>query len=162
MKLYQNDIPVRIKNIIKSKNFASLEQFYSTLNNILLEHTSQYLFNGDICFFYPYIHAQKAIKSTLCHISGVKIVENEYYYTYRPLLENLTQQKVYTITNTIKVSNGYEGILPYTLPEFENFVCHFNLGLDYNNICFSDFQTNAGDNALHLHEFSKQKCKRFK
>lgn len=163
LKLVANeigDIPIRIQNIIKNESFHSLEDFYKTLYLLIEEHTSTYLFPHDICFFYPSAHYVQATQPIICQISGASIVKGEYYYTYRPLLENTTQKRVYTIMNTIKISSGYETILPQTLEQFENFVSNFNLGLeDIMGINFAYFQSNAGDNILSLKELPKQKQK---
>lgn len=150
-------LPTRIYNEINDLRFKDERSFYEQLEFILNSHTSTYLFNGDICFFYPSIRDQIASKPITCQISGAPIVTGELYYTYRPLLDNLTTGKVYTISGTIKVSSGYESFLPLNLQEFEQMVSNFQLGLDSKSINFYDFKVNAGENALNLKLLTKKK-----
>lgn len=154
---YDITIPLRLYNYAKDKKFKNLDDFYQYLTILFENYTSRYLFPGDLVCFYPSIRESKASKPISCHISGAKIVENELYYSYRPLLDNLTSGKVYTIQHTLKVSIGYYDCLPQTLGQFEELCSNFQLGLSSENVDYYDFQVNAGDNALHLKKLSKKK-----
>lgn len=157
VNLYNETLPIRIYNHIKDMKFNDAINFYKYVQEILNKCTSLYLFQGDIVYFYPSIHQQKALSPTSCFVSGAPIASGEYYYTYRPLLENISSGKVYTIQRTLKVSSGYEWILPYDLHSFEELVSNFELGLDLNGVSYYDFQINAGSNALNLKQLSKNK-----
>lgn len=157
VEFYQVTLPIRIYNHIKDMKFKDGITFYNYIEEVLDKHTSFSLFPGDICFFYPSIHLQKSSSSITCFVSGAPIISGEFYYTYRPLLDNISQKKAYTITRTIKVSSGYESFLPQDLHSFEEIVSNFELGLDSNGISYYDFKINAGSNALHLKQLSKRK-----
>lgn len=157
IKLYEIKLPIRVYNSIKDLKFNSVDHFYNHLTSFVENHTSRYLFPGEICYFYPAIHEQKALKEITCQISGAKIVENELYYTYRPLIDNITSGKVYTIQGTLKVSLGYYDILPQNLSQFEELCSNFKLGLNSEVIDYYDFKVNAGDNALDLKKLTKKK-----
>lgn len=154
---YDIVLPMRIYNLIKDRIFSNFDSFYNYLNILLDNHTSKYLFNGDVVFFYPGIKEQKASTSIHCHISGAPIAINEFYYTYRPLIDNLTRGEVYTINRTLKVSTGYHDILPQSLSTFEELHSNFTLGLNSNNINYYDFAINAKEDALDLKLLSKRK-----
>lgn len=91
IKKYKLTLPPRIYHVISDYHFASFDDFYKQLAILLDSYTSQYLFPGDICFFYPSLQNPKASRPTTCHFSAAKIVKGESYYTYRPLLENITR-----------------------------------------------------------------------
>ena len=93
----------------------------------------------------------------LKHLVLLEIVKGESYYTYRPLLENITRGNTYTIQQTLKVSNGYENILPNDLHSFEIFYEYFQSTVDYSGISMYDMKVNAGDTALNLKLLSKRK-----
>lgn len=95
------DIPTRIKNILKEETFYSEKDFYKKLEETILEHTSFYLFPGDLCSFYPKFVETKATKYFTCYLSGAPIVPGESYYTYRPLIQNLNTSKKYTISSSL-------------------------------------------------------------
>lgn len=154
---YNIVLPIRIYNLVKNKQFFNFETFYEYLTILLDTHTSKYLFSGDIVFFYPSVREQKAATPISCHVSGAPIAVNEFYYAYRPLIDNLTTGEVYTIKHTLKVSSGYEGVLPQSLSLFEELSSNFTLGLNSNGINFYDFSTNAGQDALDLKLLSKRK-----
>ena len=93
VKKYNITLPLRIYNTIRNIRFISFDVFFEQLTILLNSHTSQYLFSGNICFFYPGIRNPKASYPTTCHFSGAKIAKGESYLYYRPILENITRGK---------------------------------------------------------------------
>lgn len=153
------DIPTRLKNILKEETFYSEKQLYQRLEEIVLEHTSYYLFPGDQCSFYPKFVESKATKNFTCYLSGAPIVPGESYYTYRPLIKNLNTHKSYTISSSIIASAGYIDLFPTTLLDFEEW-CRKLEQAEYSNddeIDFYGFSCIAGSNCLYPKELHDDK-----
>lgn len=162
LKKVDFEIPIRIKNIIKNEQFLSEKNFYERLESLIYAHTSFYLFPNNLCYFYPKTLEHKASKELTCHLSGAIIKPGEEYYCYRPLLENLETKKVYTITNTVISSLGYQDLFPQTLFEFEDWCQKLNENYYNKNskIDFYEFSIIAGSNALYLKELNRNTIKR--
>lgn len=151
-------IPTRIKNMLKDKYFKDEISFYKKLEELIVKHTSYYLFPNDICFFYPKTTDQIASKEFICDISGSRIKRNENYYRFRPILENLNTKKVYTLKRSIILSYDYENILPQNLFEFENWCQKIEQHYyEDDKIDFYSIACNMKDNALELRKFNKRK-----
>lgn len=154
-------LPLRIKNKIKEKSFTSELEFYQYVQELINKNTSYYLFPNDICFFYPKIVESKSTKNNICHLSGAPINIGESYYTFRPILENLTINKVFTIKKSIIASIGYIDYFPTTLLEFEEW-CRILEEANYHNdgsVDFYNLSTIAGDTCLCLREFKNNSKK---
>ena len=95
------EIPIRIQNKLKNEYFKNELDFYKKLEELTIKHTSYYLFPNNVCCFYPKVTEQIASKEYTCQISAAKIKKGENYYCYRPILENLTTNKVYTIKKVL-------------------------------------------------------------
>lgn len=158
------EIPIRIQNKLKNEYFKNELDFYKKLEELTIKHTSYYLFPNNVCCFYPKVTEQIASKEYTCQISGAKIKKGENYYCYRPILENLTTNKVYTIKKSVIISTGYLEYLPQDLFTFEEWCQklseHYYREDDVIN--FYDFACNIGDNGLDLLEFDKDPLKRRK
>lgn len=151
------EIPKRILNIIKNTYFSNELDFYKNLENILLNFKSYYLFPNDYVSFYPHVVPAHSSREISCNVSGAKIKIGELYYYYRPLIENLTTTKVYTIQKTIKVAFGYQDILPQTLAQYEEWYQKSICG-DYNHndpIDFYELTSKCGNNCLFPHLLKK-------
>ncbi len=106
------DLPVRIVNILKSKNFKNEKDFYKVLEDILIKYTSNYLFPNHLISFYPQLRERKASKDFSCDLSGIPIYMGKTYYTYHPFMEDLKSGRVYTIKKEIKTCLDYIDELP--------------------------------------------------
>lgn len=161
LKTIDFNVPLRIQNELKNKHFKSELDFYKCLEERINLNKSFYLFPSNICFFYPSTTSHIASKEYSCMISGIRINRGERYCCYRPLLENYTKKKVYTLRKTLIISEDYESYLPKDLWEFEEWYQNLEKHLYQENsqINFYDFACNAGDNALNLREFSNRKEK---
>jgi len=126
LRLPQNRIT---KNIIMENHESSIEEIATEVEHAYTEHTSTLYFPGDICCFYPRIQETKAKNLRTCDISGCQIFPGTHYYSYRPLIDNLTSGKTFVLKRTIQTEIGYYDFLPKTLYELENLV--FNLGNPY-------------------------------
>lgn len=162
LKIIGFEIPVRFKNILNNEYFKNEAEFYRRLEELINIHTSYYLFPNDICFFYPKVEESVATKEFTCYLSGAIIKPGEQYYCYRPLLENISQNKVYTVKTNIIASIGYYDLFPSTLFEFEEW-CQ-KLDQNYyrsdDKIDFYAFSSIAGTNALDLRLLEKNPSKR--
>lgn len=158
------DLPPRIFNILKESNASTEEQFFKELEEIIFEHTSYYLFPNELCSFYPKVIEHKATKNFTCFLSGAEIVPGESYYRYRPIIENLQTNKVYTITQTIIASIDYIDCFPQTLFEFELWAQNIDQAEYHQNekVDFYLLSSLAGSNCLYLKELKKNSDKKRK
>lgn len=158
------EIPIRIQNKLKNEYFKSELDFYKKLEELTIKHTSYYLFPNNICYFYPKLTEQIALKEYTCQISSAKIKKNEYYYRYRPMIENCTTKKVYTLKKSIIISINCEQYLPQDLWQFEEWcqkLTEYYFRED-DQIDFYNFASNIGDNGLDLKELGKDSLKKKK
>ena len=113
-----------IKNILNNETpdyDLALINVLKTINNELLNYTSYDLFPNHHIILYPNIKELKSTKIITCNICGSKIKPNSYYLSYRPLLEDLTNNNRYVLKNTLKCETSYYDILPQTIGQFEDF-----------------------------------------
>lgn len=153
------NIPIRLKNIIKQKEFKSELQFYNYLEELINKYTSIYLFPNNYVAFYPYLISHKASSTITCDISNAKINIGSNYISYRPLIENLTTNTTYTINKTIKAEPYYYDYFPQTLCDFEIWYQKL-INFEYCNddiIDFYNISINCGDNCLSLRKFNKRR-----
>lgn len=157
LKMLDIELPIRITNIIKTEIFYSKEEFYNFIEDLLDKYTSHFLFPNHYCSFYPSLEEYTSTRDTICHLSGAPIKPNETYYVYRPLLEDLTTKKIYTLLKSVQASLGYIDLFPSTLFEFEDW-CYKIENAYYENddqIDFYAFSSNYGNDVLMLKELDK-------
>lgn len=153
----QIELPTRIINIVKQQYFSSELEFYRFLDEIVNEHTSHFLFPNHLCSFYSKVNEYIASCDTICYLTGAPIRTGESYYVYRPLLQDLNTNKVYTVKKSIQAALGYIDLFPSTLFEFEEW-CYKLENAYYepiDTIDFYDFSTNYGSDVLALRELDR-------
>jgi len=148
------------KKVILDNPTLSKEKIEELLNQAYLDNTSTLYFPNDICCFYPKITEQKSKNIRTCDISGAIIMPNSRYYSYRPMLDNLTTGKTYVLKRTIQTEISYYDFFPKTLFEFEELSLKlgspFNIEDDYYN--YYDLSKRLGQH-LALTELKKNKKK---
>ena len=107
------------RKVILDNPTISVNELEELLETIYIDSTSTLYFPNDICCFYPKITEQKAKTIKTCDISGSIIMPNSTYYSYRPMLDNLTTGKTYVLKRTIQTEISYYDFFPKTLYEFE-------------------------------------------
>lgn len=107
------------RKVILDNPTISVNELEELLETIYIDSTSTLYFPNDLCCFYPKITEQKAKTIKTCDISGSIIMPNSSYYSYRPMLDNLTTGKTYVLKRTIQTEVGYYDFFPKTLYEFE-------------------------------------------
>ena len=107
------------RKVILDNPTISVHELEELLETIYIDSTSTLYFPNDICCFYPKITEQKAKTIKTCDISGSIIMPNSTYYSYRPMLDNLTTGKTYVLKRTIQTEISYYDFFPKTLYEFE-------------------------------------------
>lgn len=148
------------KKIILENPTLSVNELEELLENAYMDSTSILYFPNDLCCFYPKITEQKAKTIRICDISGSIIMPNSTYYSYRPMLDNLTTGKTYVLKRTIQTEISYYDFFPKTLYEFEELSMKLGSSFeledtDYN---YYDLSKRLGE-YLPLTELRKDKKK---
>lgn len=161
--LKEVDLPVRIKNILINDKFYSEESFFKTIDKLVLEHTSHYLFPNSLISFYPQVREHSASRDLVCNLSGARIKKGSLYYIYHPFMEDLSTGKVYTIKKQIKAELGYIDYFPQDLATYEEWYYKVK-NADYqssDNIDFYGLSCECGDSCLepYLLGFGKRRKK---
>lgn len=150
-------LPKRLVNRILDKKFYNELKLYKYIEELILEHTSNFLFPNHYIAFYPQVKEFKASKDTICNLSGAVIKKGEMYYCYHPLIEDLSDNKVYTISKKVKASLGYQDKFPTTLAHYEEW--YYKLKNAYYNesdeIDFYLLSVECGDTAFEVIELKK-------
>ena len=159
------DLPVRIKNILKSNCFYSKDAFYQMVDKLVLDHTSNYIFPNRLISFYPQVLEKQASSDIMCHLSGAVIKKGSLYYTYHPFMEDLKTGRVYTIKKKINAELGYIDCFPQNLFTYEEW--YYKLKNAYfqsedSIIDFYSLSVNCGYNCLEPYMLGKSKIKRKK
>jgi len=119
-KLYIYNIN-KILNNETTECQLKLQYIIELINNELLRFISYDYFPNLNVILYPSIKELKSTKIITCHICGSIILSNNYYLSYRPLIEDLDGNNRYVLRNTIKCETAYYDILPKNILEFEDF-----------------------------------------
>lgn len=162
--LLQIKLPIRLKNILKSNIFYSEESFFQTVDKLLLEHTSYYLFPNKLISFYPQMMERHATKDLTCNLSGAKIKAGNIYYTYHPFMEDLESGRVYTIKRKIQAELGFIDLFPQDLFTYEEW--YYKLATSYYQkddiIDFYFLSRECGESCLEPYLLGLSKNKRKK
>lgn len=147
-----------MRNFIDTR--LSIYEMLENCENCINVNKSDYLFTGDTVKFYPSKKTLKASKPTLCSFSGSIIKPGSEYIFYRPLLHNLTDNKKYVLSKTMKVETTYSDLLPDTLEEFENMIYNLDYaepGSFINSVDYYSIAANIKN--WSLKELGKSKTK---
>ena len=157
--LAEVDLPVRIKNILISDKFYNEESFFKAVDKLVLEHTSNYLFPNSLISFYPQVREYNASRDLVCNLSGARIKKGSLYYTYHPLIEDLSTGKVYTIKKQIKAELGYIDYFPQNLATYEDWYYKIKNAYYVNDekIDFYGLSSECGENCLEPYLLSSGK-----
>jgi hypothetical protein len=158
--LQEEMLPIRIINILKSKQYKNIEEFYQFYEELLIKYTSYYLFPNHFIEFYPQITKRKAKNNLTCDLSGQRIFKGSEYYTYHPFMEDLFSGDVYIIKKEIKVSCDYVNVLPRELLTYELWYCALKDSFDNNlvdNIDLYNLSVQRGDNCLYPYALGRSK-----
>ncbi len=136
---YKNKSIEEIQSVILENEYKSQ----------LLNETSN-LFPNKNVMFYPRIKMPLSKKNQLCHFSGSIIKPNNYYYNYRPMLWNKTDNECFVLDKSIKCELAYYDDLPKTLFDFEKMNDFMEEAFLFNNDKWYNFNCNYGNNTLSL------------
>lgn len=155
--LKTENIPKRITKKLKNYIINSNEEFYKILEKIKLESTSLILFPNHYVEFYSFIKEVMAKKSYTCNISGALIKPNDYYYRYQVIIDDLTDNKTYIMSNSLIISNGYQDLLPSNIQTYEYWqYCLKNAYyIENDTIDFYQLSVETSDTALDLVNYKK-------
>lgn len=161
--LKEINLPVRLQNILKINKFYSEESFYQKVEQLTLQHTSQYLFPNQLLSFYPQVKERCATTNLTCNLSGAVIKKGSFYYTYHPFIENLKTGRVYTIRKKISAELSYVDCFPQDLFTYEEW--YYRLKNSYyensdNIIDFYFLSCECGEDCLDLYPLRKSKRKK--
>lgn len=135
----------------------SIAEIYRKYDEIAFYNSSHLFFNNHLVMLYPNIKLYKTTKPITCNFSGEIINKGREYLYYRPMLEDLTTEKTYIVTPTIKVSPYYEEYLPKDINELEIF--HQKLSGSYDNydedINYYDISCNLKSDGFILKQLKK-------
>lgn len=161
--LKEVNLPVRLMNILVQKDFYSEEDFYKEVDKLTLEHTSYYLFPNRLISFYPQVIERCAKREITCNLSGARIKEGSFYYTYHPFMEDLKSGRVYTISKKIHAELSYIDYFPQNLFTYEEWYYKLkNAYYEHDDIIdFYFLSRECGENCLdpYLLNISKKKRK---
>lgn len=158
-------LPIRIINILKSQSFYNEESFFKAVDQLVFEHTSNFLFPGRLISFYPKVLERKASIDLVCNLSGARIKKGSFYYTYHPFMEDLKSGRVYTIKRNINAELGYIDYFPQNLTAYEDWYCRLKNAYYVNidsKIDFYGLSVECGDNCLDPYLLGQSKKKRKK
>lgn len=159
------DLPIRLINILKGNVFYSEESFFKTVDKLVLEHTSHYLFPNKLVSFYPQVREYHASSDVTCNLSGARIKKGSIYYTYHPFIEELESGKVYTIRKNIKAELGFIDYFPQDLATYEEWYYKIKNAYYVNNdskIDFYSLSVECGMDCLEPYLLGLSKNKRKK
>ena len=108
------------KKIINNNIGKSIKEITYKLESIYYDNTSIYTFPSDIVLFYPSLKEYRASKNMICHVTGSEIKKGSFYYSYRALLENISNNHIYVLDKTIRAENTEIAFFPTTISEFDN------------------------------------------
>ena len=147
----------RITREIVAKMYgSSINEIYEDIIKEEIQNTStdSELFYGDIVLIHESIKEYHAKKDLICDFSANLIKKSGLYLNYRPLIENITKQKVYVLKRTIKVEPAYYDILPKNIKELEELNYKMKLQIQENGIDYSHFNQVMGG-SLTLRRLNK-------
>ena len=152
-------LPKRMMNQISKRTFYSKLHLYQSLQEMMNEYTSEFLFPGHYIAFYPQVMERKASSNITCQLSGAPIRKGKSYYCYWPFLEDLNNGRVYTTSKKIKTSPGYQDYFPATLAEYEDWYYRLKNAyyIDSDVIDFYNLSVECGETALDLVELKKKR-----
>lgn len=156
-------LPIRIKNLLKARNYKSLEEFYTFYEELCFKYKCSQNFNGIWIDFNPIIKERIAKNNFSCYLSGTKIQKGEMYLTYHPFVEDLTNKLVYVTKREIKALPNFFECFPRELIHYEMWQsmllhCHENPivgGGDFYNL-----STLCGEDCLDVYPLSRSKKKK--
>lgn len=163
--LKEIDLPIRLQNILKANHFYSEKQFYQKVEQLIQEHTSNYLFHNQLVSFYPQFRERKASSNLLCNITGAVIKKGSYYFTYHRFIENLETGRVYTINKKICAELAYIDYFPQDLFTYEGWYYHLKNAYYENFDGIIDFyflSRSCSEDCLDLYPLGNSKNKRKK
>lgn len=162
--LMEVELPTRLINILKVGTYYSEKAFFEKVNQLLLEHTSHYLFPNRLIAFYPQVVERCANSDLICHLSGVRIKKGSFYYTYHPFMEDLESGRVYTIQKKIHTELCYIDYFPQDLFTYEEWYYKVKNAYYINDhiIDFYFLSSECGESCLepYLLGISKKKRKK--
>jgi len=163
--LKEINIPNRIVNVLRLKKFYSEEQFFKEVDNLLLKHTSHYLFPNELVSFYPQVREYKANHELICHLSGSIIKKGSFYYAYHPFMEVLNNGRIYTIKSNINAELAFIDYFPQDLFTYEEWYYKLKnayYSKDDNIIDFYHLSSVCGESCLDPYLLGQGKKKRKK
>lgn len=163
--LKEIDLPIRLINILKKREFYSEKDFFMTVDKLLLDHTSRFLFPNQLVSFYPQVFERQASNDLTCNLSGARIKKGTFYYTYHPFIEELKSGRCYTIKKSIKAELGYIDLFPQDLATYEEWyykVKNAYYVSDDSIVDFYSLSMECGENCLEPYLLGVSKKKRKK
>lgn len=107
------------KKIIRDNWGKSIEEIITKLEETFLDNRSVYTFPDNIVLFYPTVREQRATSNIICDVTGAEIRRGSFYCSYRPLLENVSNNHVYVLNRTLKSETAEVDFLPMSMYEFD-------------------------------------------
>lgn len=108
------------KRVLNDNLGKSIEEIITKLEDVFLSKRSDYTFPDDIVLFYPAIKECRAASDIICDVTGAEIKKGNFYYSYRPLLENISNEHVYVLNRSIKTEISELDFLPTSIYEFDS------------------------------------------
>lgn len=99
----------------------SIEDLCCNYTNTMYRHESHYYFDGHIIMLYPSIKILKANKNHLCCFSGSVINKDSYYVNYHLLIEDFTEQCLYS-SKVLNSQIKYKSFFPTTVADLDEFM----------------------------------------
>lgn len=107
------------KKLIKDNWGQSIEKIITKLEESFLENRSVYTFPDNIVLFYPTIREQRASSNIICDVTGAEIKRGSFYCSYRPMLENISNNHVYVLSRTLRSETAEIDFFPTSIYEFD-------------------------------------------
>lgn len=148
-------------------NFKEVSGYNDNLMSLTMEASeiedraySEYSFEGCSIILYPSIETIKARKIHLCAFSGAKIQVGQEYSVYRLFVDNLTENQRYCLSDPIRMEVGYEGKVPFTVSELDDFDFKLAHSYDLDLEEHYNISVNYGHDRLPFRRLNKIKKKR--
>ena len=123
------------KQITERMYGESINKIYEA---ILIEETKNTsndkdFFAGDLVLLHEIIKEYHTKTDIICDFSATLIKKGELYLKYRPILENISTNKIYVLKRSIKVEPVYFDMLPKNITELEelNYKMKLQIHNDY-------------------------------
>ena len=150
------------KRIVETYYGKSINDIAEYIFKVEVEYTSELISNGNLMYYYSNKELSKSHIHHVCCVSGEVILPHTYFYKFKPILENISNNQILCAKKTIYLKEEFEDFIPETLKDFEKLqylLSEFPTEKTYKNIPYSDIASRIGE-VIQFYTINKNVRKR--